>query len=146
MRPNHRFTSKLQGQQSAKKLHLCLTCLHNQPKNWDEAPCPACGRLGTRQVFSSLVELKRGAELILAQGRGEIRELKFQPRFPLIVEGEKITTYIGDNSYIRNVDNRVVIEDVKPLKFMDSLAKFKIGLFNALHKKHGLTIKLIRKG
>lgn len=139
-----RWTSKLDGIRSAKAVHFCVACRHTQAENWKEDPCPSCGKSGSRYYFMSEVEQKRAAELLLMQNLGQIRGLKFQPRYDLVVEGVHICTYVADFSYIKP-DQKTVIEDVKPEKFIDAMAKMKIDLFNAINKKHGLSVKLHKK-
>ncbi len=142
----NRFTSRLQGQNSAKKFHMCLSCLHSQTENWGGDPCPGCGARDMRQVFSSKIERDHGAQLVRECHAGEIKDLKFQHRFPLKIEGDTITTYVADMTYTRLSDGKFVVEHVKPKgRFMDPLAKIKIALFNAIHKPVGLAITIIRK-
>lgn len=62
-------------------------------------------------TFDSKKEARRYAELKLLEKAGAIRGLELQPRIPLIVNGTKIGTYVGDFQYIEN--NEQVIEDVK---------------------------------
>lgn len=96
-----------------------------------------------RQYFMSKVELNRGAELIRLQVAGEISRLRFQPSYNLIVEGTKVGQYRADFEYFE--DGKTVVEDTKPLKYMDNEAKLKIALFNALYKKHGLEVLISRR-
>lgn len=49
--------------------------------------------------FASKAEAKRDAELVLLEKAGEIRNLKRQPRFPLMVGDKRICTYVGDWQY-----------------------------------------------
>lgn len=62
--------------------------------------------------FASKAEAKRWGELKLLERDGEIRRLERQPKFDLMVLGEKIGRYIGDFAYL---DKRLcrVVEDVK---------------------------------
>lgn len=63
--------------------------------------------------FASKKEKKRYRELKLAMRAGEIKDLKLQPRYPLVVNGVKICEYRGDFSYIRVSDGAEVCEDIK---------------------------------
>lgn len=63
-------------------------------------------------LFDSKKEAKRYFELKALQAAGEVWKLEMQPRIPLIVNGQKIGTYIGDFRY-ELPDGTVVIEDVK---------------------------------
>ena len=49
--------------------------------------------------FASKAEAKRDAELQLLAKAGDIINLKRQPRFPLVVNGVKVCTYVGDWRY-----------------------------------------------
>ena len=62
--------------------------------------------------FASKKEARRYGELRLLQTGKVIRDLKVQPVFPLIVNGERIGKYIGDFRYIEK-DSFEVVEDVK---------------------------------
>jgi hypothetical protein len=57
------------------------------------------------------LEAKRFIVLIGEQRAKRISDLKRQPRYPLIVNGAKICTYVADFSYVR--DTALVIEDCK---------------------------------
>lgn len=139
----NRFKSKKDGMDRAVRVHLCTACMYQSPATW--STCPTCGAPeGNRQYMASKAELKRAAELILAQRAGQIRNLKLQPRFDLVVDGIKVTTYIADFQYVEN--GKTIIVDVKPDgDFMDGVAKLKIALFNALYAKHGLSVTINRR-
>lgn len=49
--------------------------------------------------FASKAEAARDAELQLLAKAGRIGGIKRQPRFPLLVNGTKICTYVGDWEY-----------------------------------------------
>lgn len=139
----NRFTSKKDGMDRAVRLHFCTACMYSQAETWKS--CPSCGAPeGNRQYMASKAELKRASELILAQRAGQISGLQLQPRFDLVVEGVKITTYVADFQYIEN--GKTVVEDTKPGgDFMDGVAKLKIALFDALHAKHGISVRISRR-
>ena len=141
----NKFTSKLGGMRSAKKSHMCMAieCRHMQEATWGKDPCPACGRRDTRQYFMSSAEQRRAAELLLMAHLGQITNFRCQVAYDLAVEGEHITRYIADFEYRQG--GKVIVEDVKPLKYMDGEAKIKIALFNALHRKHGMTVNIHKK-
>ena len=63
-------------------------------------------------LFDSKKEAKRYHELKMLQAAGEVWKLEIQPRIPLMVNGQKIGTYIGDFRYELS-DGTIVIEDVK---------------------------------
>lgn len=61
--------------------------------------------------FASQKEANRFCELQLLEKAGLIRNLELQPKFPLIVNGNKVCTYIGDFAFFEA--DRRVIEDAK---------------------------------
>lgn len=63
--------------------------------------------------FSSRREAKRYGELKLLERAGQIKSLKTQPRYPLIVSGETVAHYVGDFSYVETSTGLQIIEDVK---------------------------------
>lgn len=63
-------------------------------------------------IFDSLAESYRYSELKLAERAGEIRWLRVHPRFPIVINGQKICTYISDFKYM-DKDGAEVVEDVK---------------------------------
>lgn len=65
-------------------------------------------------TFASKAEAKRYGELKLLQRAGLIRDLEVQPKFPLIINGVTVATYIADFAYFEG-DARVV-EDVKGVR------------------------------
>lgn len=135
------FRSQQQALNTAKRTHCCTACRHQQPLTFDV--CPSCGVEGMRVYFRSEKELGRAMTLILLQRSGKISQLKFLPKFDLAVEGTKICGYEADAQYVE--DGKTVIEDSKPEgDFMTDTAKFKIALFNALNKKHGLSVRIVR--
>lgn len=142
----NKFASQLGGKRSAKKSHMCMAmdCRLVQAETWGDGPCPSCGRKDTRQYFMSSAEQRRGAELLLMLNLGQISNLRCQPRYDLIVNGEKLCTYVGDFEY--RAGGKIIVEDVKPLNYMDDGAKLKISLFNALHRTQGMTVTIHKKG
>ena len=83
--------------------------------------------------FSSKAEARRYGELLLLQRLGTISSLVCQPRFPLIVNGIKIGTYVGDFAYMEG--NIQVIEDVKSPATKTATYKLKKALMKALYHK-----------
>lgn len=62
-------------------------------------------------VFASKAEAARYAQLKLLERAGQISGLSVQPKFEIVVEGVRVTTYIADFSYTEN--GKEVVEDVK---------------------------------
>lgn len=65
-------------------------------------------------TFASRREATRYCELKLLQRAGQIRNLELQPKFPLIVNGKKVCTYIADFAFFEK--NARVIEDSKGMR------------------------------
>ena len=129
------FKSKQDAMGRAKRRHVCLDCRHLQTLKYDE--CPKCGSKN-RQYFMSEREMKRGAQLLMLQDTGHITKLRFQPRFPLKVNGEKLGNYVADADYY-NKDGEYVVEDTKPDEWMDAMAKWKIRHFQL---QYGITVNI----
>lgn len=133
--------TKADWRAKAKKNHMCTACLHYQTATFKA--CPRCGEDGMRVFFPSMAELSRASSLIRMLVAGEISDLKFHPCFDLMVEGQKVAVYEADSMYRK--DGKQVVEDVKPEgDFMEDVAKIKIRLFDVLHAKHGLSVKIVR--
>jgi len=64
--------------------------------------------------FASKREAARFCELKNLERAKVISGLTCQPKFPLIVQGKEVCTYIGDFAYIE--DQKFVVEDVKGFK------------------------------
>ena len=62
-------------------------------------------------VFASHKEAKRWKELNLMQKGGAIRGLDRQVKFPLIVNGVKVCTYIAD--FVYQEGTKAIVEDAK---------------------------------
>jgi hypothetical protein len=124
----NQFKSKSDGQSKAKRSHACLDCRYNQPAIWKV--CPYCGGKN-RQYFMSHAELKRGMLLLTLQDAGTISNLRFQPKYDLTVNGQKIAAYVADAEY--RMDGVIVYEDTKPKDFIDKAALLKIKLFEAIY-------------
>lgn len=87
--------------------------------------------------FASKREANRYFELKVLHQVGEISELKVQPRFPLVVRGSKICTYVADFSY-RDKSGLLIVEDVKSQPTMTPAYKIKKKLLQALE---GITVQ-----
>jgi RNA polymerase subunit RPABC4/transcription elongation factor Spt4 len=129
-----KFTSKRDGMSRAKRRHVCLDCCYHQPETWKA--CPQCGS-PNRQYFMSASEHRRGMLLLTLQKHGKINRLRFQPRYDLIVNSQKIGVYTADVEYYE--DGALVVEDTKPKNFMDPFAVHKIKHFEA---QYGLTVRI----
>ncbi len=88
--------------------------------------------------FASKAEAKRDAELVQMEKAGKISGLKRQPRFPLVVNGQKVCTYVADWAYqevepLSRAHCRLVpvVEDRKGV--LTPAFKIKWALAKALH-------------
>lgn len=65
--------------------------------------------------FDSKAEARRYQVLRLMERGGEIHGLTCHPRYPLVVNEQKICTYVGDFLY-RTRDGKSILEDVKGVR------------------------------
>lgn len=63
--------------------------------------------------FASKAEAARYRELMLLVAAGRITNLVLQPRFPIVIGGIKVCTYVGDFQYRELPNCKFVVEDVK---------------------------------
>lgn len=83
-------------------------------------------------TFASKREAKRYAELKLLEKAKQIRGLELQPKFPCIVDGKKVCTYIADFGYWEGEGHTV--EDVKsPASARNPTYRLKKKLVEALY-------------
>lgn len=88
--------------------------------------------------FDSIRECDRYKVLRHLESVGDISDLECQKRFPLVVNGEKICTYVADFVY-RKKDGRYrvqVVEDVKGYKSGSAYRMYKVkaALMWAVHR------------
>jgi len=67
-------------------------------------------------TFDSMKEARRYTELKLMEKGKAIYDLMIQPKFPIIVSGVKVCTYIADFAYRDKATSVTIIEDVKGVK------------------------------
>ncbi len=79
--------------------------------------------------FASKKEAYRYRELKILESNNLISNLSLQPRFPLIVNGTKVATYVGDFAYVD--DRGKIVEDVKGIR--TPVYKLKKKLLKAIH-------------
>lgn len=105
----------------------------------------AAGRRVNGQWCASDAEATRYEQLLHMQTTGQIDNLRCQVRYPLLVNGVKICTYVADFTYdVINPDARLdrhVIEEVKGLETPEWRMKCK--LFEAINAP--MKISVIRK-
>ncbi len=75
--------------------------------------------------YASRAEAARAAELQLLLRAGQICDLEYQPRYPLVVNGVKICTYVADFRYFqsRHAAAQLVVEDVKGVRTREFMIK-----------------------
>lgn len=88
--------------------------------------------------FASKKEARRAQELQLLEKAGEIHDLKFQVRYPLVVNGQHVCTYVADAVYVERFGSPIcqpqtVVEDVKSPASRTRLYLVKRSLMKALH-------------
>lgn len=76
--------------------------------------------------FASRREAKRYGELKLLERAKQIIGLTLQPRYPLIVNGHKVCTYVADFSYFDAKLRKIVVEDAKGFRTKDYAIKRKL--------------------
>jgi hypothetical protein len=86
--------------------------------------------------FASRMEARRYRELRLMEAAGEIKDLELQKRWPLVVNGKKVCTYVSDFEYTETMTGRRITEDVKGAR--TAVYKLKRALMQAVH---GITIR-----
>lgn len=91
-------------------------------------------------TFDSKAEHNRYCELKLRRSIGEICNLIIHKRYPIVVNGEKVCTYIGDFEY-QDQQLRLHVEDVKGVE--TDVFKLKQKLMKVVN---GIDIELITKG
>lgn len=82
-------------------------------------------------TFDSLAEHRRYKALKLLAEQGEIVRLEVHPRYPLIVNGMKVATYVADFRYWDRRTDDLVTEDVKGA--ITPVYRMKRALLRALH-------------
>lgn len=86
--------------------------------------------------FDSKAEANHYIHLKMLVRAGIISELQCQPKFPLVVNGIKVCTYIADFSF-RDMDKKLCIHDVKGVR--TPIFSLKAKIFHALHKDLRIT-------
>lgn len=89
--------------------------------------------------FASRMEARRYRELLLLQRGGMIRQLTLHPRFPLVVNGIKVGTYVGDFEYLDVLSGLRTVEDAKGV--VTPVYRLKRKLVQALY---GIEIKEVQ--
>lgn len=80
--------------------------------------------------FASKAEAKRYLELKAMETQGAIERLELQPKYPVVIDGKKICTYIADFRYF--TPSECIVEDCKGYRTPVYLIKKK--LIEALYR------------
>lgn len=83
--------------------------------------------------FASKKEARHYVYLKALEREGTIEHLNLQPRYPLIVKGIHICTYVADFAYLETATDRIITEDVKGVKTPEFILKAK--LFHAIYER-----------
>jgi hypothetical protein len=83
--------------------------------------------------FSSRAEARRYCELKIMLDAGVIKDLRLQPRFPIVVNGIKICTYVADFRYYDIERGGDIIEDVKSTATKTAVYRVKAKLMHAVY-------------
>lgn len=150
---------KVPGSQVGKNSHKIIGCegcnFAAIPKMYPELKtgkeCPRCKEAKVR-VFDSKAEHQRACELQMLQRNGNIKNLKYQPRFNLhattpLGDKVKLYAYVADFQYedvSPTRDIKLVIEDTKGITksgqiVITDVAQMKIKHFEA---EYGIEVKI----
>lgn len=67
-------------------------------------------------MYASRAEANRAGELDALERAGVIKNIERQKKYPIIINGEKVFTYIADFNYFDIEKNCDVVEDVKGVR------------------------------
>lgn len=81
--------------------------------------------------FDSQKEARRYGELMLLVKTGQVKELRLQVRYPIVVNEVKVCTYVADFVYLDLFDGKRIVEDVKGVK--TAIYRLKKKLMKAVH-------------
>lgn len=84
-------------------------------------------------IFASKAEARRYSHLKMLVRIGEIEDLEMQPRFGLVVNGQKVCDYVADFRYRVRATGATVVEDVKSAPTRTKEYRIKVRLLKALH-------------
>ncbi|SRR6266487_2261191 len=85
-------------------------------------------------AFDSKREARRYQELLVLERAGAISQLELQPRYPIVINGIRVTTYVADFRYVEAATGRQVVEDSKGYRTREYRLKSK--LMAACHGIH----------
>ena len=113
------------------------------PANWRLAGDTPRGKYGNRKTvvdgitFDSAKEAARWQELSMLERGNAIHDLEYQVKYPLVVNGVKIASYVADFRYWQ--EETLIVEDVKSEATRKNRAyRIKVKLMAACY---GITIR-----
>lgn len=80
--------------------------------------------------FASKAEARRYETLKMELAHGLIKNLELQPKYPIVINGLKVCTYIADFKY-QMLNGRMIVEDVKGMQ--TPIFKIKSRLLQAVY-------------
>lgn len=86
--------------------------------------CPQCRAMNAVWCFASKAEFDHWSRMVLLERIGEIRNLEYQPAFPLVVNGVSLGKYTADARYQR--ESIVVVEEFKGYRTREAELKRKL--------------------
>lgn len=120
---------------------ICRGCGSQALEKGQPKQCFACGRMDFIR-FSSRAEARRYGELQLLVKAGQVKDLKLQTRWPLVVRLTVIGHYVSDFDYIdAGNGHKKVVEDTKGGAVTD-LFEWKKKHFEA---QYGITLTIIQR-
>ena len=91
--------------------YVALLAKQERPSKYRAKPTEVDGI-----TFASKGEAHRYRQLCLRVRAGEIRDLELQPRYPLVVNGVNVGTYVADFRYVETATGETVTEDFKGVR------------------------------
>lgn len=91
--------------------------------------------------FASKLEARRYGELRLLERAGEIRDLRIQPRYDLVVNGVKVGTYVADFAYLDKTGTPVTEDTKSEATARLAVFRLKAKLFRALFRREVVVVR-----
>lgn len=109
----NRIRSRVGGYRLARKSWVCLDCGFEYARKVGRCGLRCLGR--RIQYCASAREARRLRQLLVMQRAGAITDLRCQPRYECMINGQHICTYIADFAYVSAGPREYgpVVEDAK---------------------------------
>lgn len=82
-------------------------------------------------AFASRAEATAYQNRLLLLQAGDISDLELQPKFPIVIDGQYVCTYVADFRYRLTATGAIIVEDVKGVR--TAVYKLKKKLVKALY-------------